>query len=127
MLREVSLTRVQDVYGQDLVCIYRETDGSFHGHGTELAKFLCEVLDINFTNNYRLAAQIVNHFGDNVSLYPPQIRDVGQRYEYIVRVQESTRYGTFLRFSAKTTYSDHEYLGDNPRSFIDWAEHMRGE
>lgn len=77
-------------------CMYRQMDGYPGGHGKELADFLQPIKMVNGIGDDErplangaccLAAQIVAHFKEGVGsiyLYPPDIKDAGQDFEYHV-------------------------------------------
>ena len=93
-----SLTVVKDERDKTLVVMYRQFDGYYEGHGTELADFLSGFKIVNgmrgdeppkFANGMGcLAAQIVTHFKNEpggIYLYPAETENVGEKYVYIVR------------------------------------------
>jgi hypothetical protein len=91
-----SLTFVYDQYGevQKPVCnMYRQFDGYPSGHGAELAEFL------NNCDSYNgmgcLAAQMIHNFKTesyNVYLYPTDITNCGQDYEYHISQKKDGLY-----------------------------------
>jgi hypothetical protein len=91
-----SLTFVYDQYGevQKPVCnMYRQFDGYPSGHGAELAEFL------NKCDSYNgmgcLAAQMIHKFKTesyNVYLYPTDITNCGQDYEYHISQKKDGLY-----------------------------------
>jgi hypothetical protein len=91
-----SLTFVYDQYGevQKPVCnMYRQFDGYPSGHGAELAEFL------NKCDSYNgmgcLAAQMIHNFKTesyNVYLYPTDVTNCGQDYEYHISQKKDGLY-----------------------------------
>ncbi len=82
---------------QNILCMYRQYDGYFSGHGAELAEFL---QDFNVVNGYNsgtpersangmgcLAAQLIAHFKDgigNIYIHNPDDKDCGEEYTYTI-------------------------------------------
>lgn len=96
-----SLTRVFDEGDRQIVCMYRQFDGYPSGHGKELFEFLDGMVVVNGMtpgDNRKiangagcLAAQMVAHFKTEpggIYLYPTNITDAGQDFEYHVKVKD---------------------------------------
>lgn len=96
-----SLTVVKNQRDETLIVMYRQFDGYYEGHGTELANFLSGFKIVNgmrgdeppkFANGMGcLAAQIVAHFKEEpggIYLYPAGSENVGEEYVYTVRGEE---------------------------------------
>lgn len=86
---------------ENIICLYRHSDGYPSGHGLELANFLEDITIVNgipLTNSGNmanraecLAAQLVCHFKEGVGdfyLYPTSTKDVGQDYIYEITVPD---------------------------------------
>jgi len=95
------LTVVKDQRDETLAVMYRQFDGYYEGHGTELADFLSGFKMVNgmrgdeppkFANGMScLAAQIVAYFKEEpggIYLYPAGSEEEGESYVYIVRGKE---------------------------------------
>lgn len=81
---------------EEILCMYRQSDGYEDGHGIELAKFLSGTEIVNGINSYSddiangagcLAAFIVGHFKNRaggIYLFPTGTRKDWMEFEYIV-------------------------------------------
>ncbi len=154
-----SLTIIKDEDGQDIICLYRQFDGYPSGHGKELADFLKSGKLVNglplepkmrmFNGMGCLAAQVVAHFkGEDAGgfyLYPPDTRNVGEEYVYVVWTTKNRLYvrvesgamtffglpgtkeenmnilynGPISRFSAKKAEASKKSLPDPPNDWVD--------
>ncbi len=92
------LTFVENGVGEKLVCIYRQFDGYPSGHGSELARFLKDMVIVNGIPSKEtrkiangagcLAAQLLAKLKDGVGgiyIHPITNTDAWQDYEYYVR------------------------------------------
>ena len=99
-----SLTYVYDEQGERIINMYRQFDGYPTGHGAELAEFLNSGRVVNgldglgkerqFNGAGCMAAQMVAHFKSDAGqfyLYPTEVEDCGQDYEYHVYTDNGIR------------------------------------
>jgi hypothetical protein len=121
-----SITTVLDET-DEIMCMYRQSDGYPSGHGKELADFLnnfkiCNgISEENEVGKWAngvgcLAAQIVAHFKTGIGqfyLIQPGTRDCGEEYIYTVYLEEDSN-KIMLRVAAeeKVLYNDLAQLYD---------------
>jgi hypothetical protein len=110
-----SLTFVYEKYGEvqkPVVNMYRQYDGYPTGHGAELAEFLSSGRLVNgliytetaeelvYNGMSCLAASMVAHFKETPGgfyIYPTDIMDCGQDYEYHIYSEEGLLSGSVFR------------------------------
>lgn len=92
-----SLTKIFDEE-QELVCIYRQYDGSPEGMGLDLINFIASgelvsgyTKDTGQFNTIRcFAAQLIGHLKNgktgNIYIYPTGSKNCGEEFEYCIRV-----------------------------------------
>ena len=95
-----SITIFLDEEDTEIAVLYRQYDGYIEGHGKELRNFLKnkeiingisikkqQTKDNSFNGMANLAANTIAHFAGalgNFYLYPPNTRNIGEDYIYII-------------------------------------------
>ena len=135
-----SITRVIETYKDNgkekkdiLVTMYRQFDGYPSGHGMELAEFIKSGKVVNgismgdtqkvFNGAGCFAAQMISHFkGDEaggIYLYPNNIKDAWQNYEYHVLVDFDSKQVTLICY--KSGKRKKQLFKGSPEKFIEFV------